>query len=121
MLTFALAILQDAAPAAGSPAVPATPSSGILGSMLVPVLLCMAVFYFMIIGPERKQKKKREELLSNLQKGAKVMTTGGIYGTVTQVQDGIATVQVAEGVRMRFALTAIQSVIDEPAETAKPA
>jgi len=112
-------LLQDGAAPATGPA-PA-PANSIFSSMLVPVLLCMAVFYFMIIGPERKQRKKREEMLRNIQKGAKVMTTGGIYGTVSQVQDQVVTLQVAEGVRMRFALSSIQNVVEEPAETAKPA
>ena len=115
----ALVLLQEGTAPATGPA-PAPPNS-IFGSMLVPVLLCMAVFYFMIIGPERKQRKKREEMLRGIQKGAKVMTTGGLYGTVTQVQDQVVTLQVAEGVRMRFALSAIQNVVEESVEAEKPA
>ena len=111
-----LAILwQDGAPpATGAPA--CTGSSFL--SMLTPLLLCMVVFYIFIIGPERKQRKKREEMLRNLQKGARVVTSGGLHGTVAQVQDQVVTLQVADGVRMRFALSAIQQVLEEGAEEA---
>ena len=111
-----LAILwQDGAPpATGAPA--GTGSSFL--SMLTPLLLCMVVFYIFIIGPERKQRKKREEMLRNLQKGARVVTSGGLHGTVAQVQDQVVTLQVADGVRMRVALSAIQQVLEEGAEEA---
>ena len=108
-------LLQDGAtPATGAPA--GTGSSFL--SMLTPLLLCMVVFYIFIIGPERKQRKKREEMLRNLQKGARVVTSGGLHGTVAQVQDQVVTLQVADGVRMRFALSAIQQVLEEGAEEA---
>ena len=114
MPIFALSTFQDgAAPATGAPAA-AQETPSIFSSMLVPVLLCMVVFYVLIIGPERKQRKKRVTMLASIQKGARVMTTGGMYGTVTQVQDQTATVQVADGVRIRFALSAIQQVVEEP-------
>jgi preprotein translocase subunit YajC len=89
-----------------------------LMSMAVPMLLCVVVFWVFMIGPERKQRKKREEMLKNLGKGDEVVTTGGMYGSVVQVQDGIVTLQVADGVRMRFALSSIGSV-QTPATAAK--
>ena len=124
------AILQAAGTATGSAAAPATGAAGeapppggmesMLSGMLVPMVLCMLVFYFFMIGPERKQRKKREQLLANLQKGQKVMTSGGMYGTVAQVQDQIVTLQIADGVRVRYALSSVQSVIDdEPASAEK--
>jgi preprotein translocase subunit YajC len=121
MLITDLSILlqETAAPAepAGGTASPGGFSG--LGGMLVPGLLMFLVFYVFIIGPDRKQRKKREQMLANLQKGAKVMTTGGLYGIVNQVQDQIVTLQVADGVRLRFATSAIQQVIEETTEPAK--
>ena len=124
------AILQATGAATGGEAAPAPGATGdapppggmesLLSGMLVPMVLCMLVFYFFMIGPERKQRKKREQLLSNLQKGQKVMTTGGMYGTVAQVQDQVVTLQIADGVRVRYALSSVQSVIeDEPASAQK--
>jgi preprotein translocase subunit YajC len=70
-----------------------------------------------MIGPERKQRKKREAMLAALGKGDKVMTTGGMYGSVAAVQDDVVTLQIADGVRVRFARSSIQSVLgdDKPA------
>jgi preprotein translocase subunit YajC len=127
------AAIPQAAPASGPPAPaagtsqdapapggaqPGATESFFGGGMLVPLIACMAIFYFFMIGPERKQRKKREQMLANLQKGMKVMTTGGLYGSVAQIQDQVVTLQIADGVRVRYALSAIQTVVEE--ETAEP-
>ena len=52
-------------------------------------------------------------MLAAVGKGDKVMTNGGLYGTVVQVQDGVVSLQVDEGVRLKFASSAIQSVLDD--------
>jgi preprotein translocase subunit YajC len=90
-----------------------------MSQMLMPILLCFGVFYFIILRPEKKQRAARQAMLAALRKGDKVLTTSGMYGTIVQVQDQVVTVQVAENVRMRMALSAIQSV--EAEEEAKPA
>jgi len=68
-----------------------------------------------MIGPERKQRKKREAMLGTLKKGDKVMTTGGMFATVAGIQDDVVTLQVAEGVRMRFTRQAVQTIVSEEA------
>lgn len=77
-------------------------------SFFWPMLAILGIFWFVMIGPERKRKKQREEMLGGLRKGTKVMTTGGLYGTVVEVKDDVVSLQVADGVRLRFALQAIQ-------------
>jgi len=110
---------QGGAPAGGPPGQPAPQSMlDALGGMAVPMILCVAVFWIFMIGPERKQRKKREEMLKNLKKGNEVLTTSGLYGSVVQVQDSVVTLQVADGVRMRFSLSSIGSV-SEPEAAAK--
>lgn len=109
--------------AAGSEAPPADAEKkgSPWGGFLTPMLIVFAIFYFVLILPERKKQKARQALLGGLKKGDKVMTTGGMYGSVAQVQDDLVTLQVADGVRLRFARQAIQNVIqDEPKEAAKP-
>ena len=115
---------QETAPAAvpdplaeGEPA----PRGGGLDTFLVPMLLIFAIFYFVLILPERKKQKARQGLLSALKKGDRVMTTSGMYGTVAQIQDDVVTLQVAEGVRLRFSRQAIQTVLaDDAKEAPKP-
>jgi len=84
-----------------------------LGGFLVPMLLIFAIFYFVLIMPERKKQRARQALLGGVKKGDKVMTTSGLYGTVAQVQEDVVTLQVADGVRLRFSRQAIQNVLSE--------
>ncbi len=89
----------------------------LFSGMFFPLLLCFGVFWFLILRPEQKNRKKRAAMLAAVKKGDKVMTSSGLFGTVVQVQEQVVTLQVAEGVRMRFAVSAIQSVEDEGTQT----
>jgi len=102
---------QGAPPAGGQP-----PPVGFDLMNLVPILGCLVVFWVFMIAPERKNRKKREEMLKNLKKGDEVVTSSGLYGSIVQVHEGVVTLQVADGVRMRFAQSHIGSVqTPEPA------
>ena len=81
-------------------------------NMMLPMVAILAIFWIVMIGPERKKRKKREAMLGALQKGDKVMTNGGMYGSVASVQDDIVTVQVADNVRIKFSRGAIQTVLE---------
>ena len=87
--------------------------------MLVPMMLCVAVFWLIVIRPEKKNRKVREEMLGGLKKGDPVVTSGGIHGTVVTVKDEVVTIQVADGVRMRFSLQSVQSLISKDADNKK--
>ena len=95
---------------------------GLFDSMLVPMAGCFLVFWFLVIRPEKRQRKTREAMLNALSKGDEVITSGGIHGKVAQVKDEVVTVQVAEGVRMRFSLAAVQNKVedDKPEKHATP-
>ena len=111
-----LALSQDnPATGQGAPPPPAGPLDTFLRSPFPMLILIVGVFYLLLIRPERKQRKQREELLGKLQKGDRVMTTGGLYATVAQVQDQTVTLQIADGVRARFARSAVQSVVQDDA------
>lgn len=69
------------------------------------------IFYFMIIRPQQKRAKEREKLLSNLQKGDKVVTNGGIHGTIAGLDEKTALVQVSDNVKLKFERSAITSVV----------
>lgn len=111
-------VLQDAASTTpGAQQAPASMLQSIFGSPLLPVVGCFAVFWFIIIRPEQKQRKLRAQMLAAMKKGDKVLTTGGLYGQIVQIQDDVVTLQVAEGTRLRFTRGAIQSVEAEPSES----
>ena len=121
LLLLALLQTEGAAGSSGtSGPPPQAPPTGGLTDMLVPMALIGVVIWFFMIQPERKARKRLEELRSSLKKGDKVVTTSGLHGTVAQVHEGVVTLQVDEGVRLKFSASAIQTVIeDKVTESAK--
>jgi len=114
--TLVLALQESPASAPATP-----PNSSAWWSQFALMGIIFAIFWFVMIGPERKNRKKREAMLAAMGKGDKVMTSGGLYGTIVQVQDDVVTLQVDEGVRLRFTRAAIQTVLSEDAADAKGA
>ncbi len=68
------------------------------------------IFYFMIIRPQQKRAKEREKMLSNMQKGDKVITSGGLHGTIAGIDEKTILLQVSDNVKMKFERSAIASV-----------
>ncbi|MDO4739620.1 MAG: preprotein translocase subunit YajC [Eubacteriales bacterium] len=88
---------------------------------MIPTLVLMvamvAVFYFMLIRPQKKKDKAVKDMLAALKNGDRVCTIGGIYGTITNVRDDTITLAVGpQKVPMMFARWAIRSVEDAPLE-----
>jgi preprotein translocase subunit YajC len=76
---------------------------------LLPVLLLGVLFYFVLIRPQRAQRQRQQRLLSALEVGDEVLTIGGMYGTIVEIddEDDTVTVQVAPGTRIRMLRRAI--------------
>jgi preprotein translocase subunit YajC len=74
---------------------------------LVPFALVLAIFYFIILMPMRRRQKKVEEFLQNLKVGDKVITSGGLYGSITRLGEPSLQLQVAEKIRVEIARSAI--------------
>ncbi len=81
--------------------------------------LIIAVFYFLIIRPQRKREKETKAMINAVKKGDKVVTIGGIRGTVTSVKDAVITLKVDDNTKIEFSKSAISSVIDKKAESEK--
>ncbi len=105
------------APAGEAPANP-TPGSGFPDP--TPFLVIGALFWFLILGPERKNRKKRQAMLDALSKGDEVMTTGGLFGRVSKVDEHEVILVVADGVRLRFSRAAVQGLRNEEDEQDEP-
>jgi preprotein translocase subunit YajC len=69
-----------------------------------------AIFYFLLIRPQQKQRRERETLLSAVKRGDRVVTTSGLHGTVTNVDEQTITLRVADQVRMTFDRSAVGRV-----------
>ena len=74
---------------------------------LLPIVLVMAIFFFLVVLPMRRRQQKVAAFQSALKAGDKVITSGGIYGTVTKVDEATLQLQVANNVRIEVARTAI--------------
>jgi preprotein translocase subunit YajC len=70
-----------------------------------------AIFYFMIIRPQQKRAKEREKLLSNIEKGDKVVTSGGVHATIVGIEDKTVLIEIAPNVKIKVDRSAIGSVI----------
>jgi preprotein translocase subunit YajC len=76
-------------------------------TMWIMLALIFAVMYFFMIRPQKKQQKELQKFRDSLQKGDKVVTIGGIYGTVVEVKDATVLVEVDNGVKVRFSKQAL--------------
>ena len=74
----------------------------------LPFVLIFVVFYFLILRPQQKQGKERKKMLSELKRGDDIITSGGIYGKITNVsEDDIITLEVAKGLSIRISRSGI--------------
>ena len=103
--SLGIAAADAGAPGAGGPA-----------AMLVqffPIILIFVIMYFLLIRPQQKKAKEHEQLLSQIKAGDRVITTGGIYGTVTAVSDRTFTVRIADGVAVELSRAAVATVLEK--------
>lgn len=105
MITIALLQTKDA--------------GGAMGLMLqvLPIAAIFLVFYFLVIAPASKQRKKTQEMLGSLKKGDRVVTSGGIYGTIQGVEADVVYLKIAENVKVKVARSGITGVLSGEAGT----
>jgi preprotein translocase subunit YajC len=84
--------------------------------LIIYVVAFIAIFYFMAIRPQQRQRRAHQALLSALKKGDRIVTAAGIYGTVKRVEENIVVVEVAKGVSMKVARRAVAEIIRDQAE-----
>ncbi len=83
-----------------------------LGS-LVPLVVMLGIFYFLLIAPMRKRQKQQEQMIGGLKPGDRVLTTGGIYGTIVGIKDDRLTLRIADQVKVEVAKSSV-SGLDTP-------
>ena len=84
----------------------------VAANTILPFIIMAAIFYFMLWRPQKQEQKKRKALLDSLKRGDKIVTIGGIYGTLTKVNPQKVTVKVADGVEIELARTAVSAFQD---------
>lgn len=89
-----VAFAADAAAGAGG-------AQGLMS--FLPLVLIFVVFYFLLIRPQQKKAKDHQEFIANLKKGDEVLTSGGLQGKITGLTERVATLEIAENVRVKIA------------------
>jgi preprotein translocase subunit YajC len=90
---------------------------------LMPLVLIFVVFYFLLIRPQQKKMKTHREMIGAIKRGDKVLTAGGIIGSVVKVEesDDVLLVEIAKDIRVRIARSTISDVLNKPQAAAKGA
>ena len=96
------------AQATGAPSGPAFGEQ--LAQMLPMFVMIVVIFYFLIYRPQKQQREKHKTMIGQLKKGDKVVTTGGIWGTVTNIGKETVTLQVAENAKIKVVRDHIASL-----------
>jgi preprotein translocase subunit YajC len=81
-------------------------------SVFVPLILMFAVFYFLLIRPQQKKQRQQQDMLKSLKVGDRVMTTGGLYGTIVAGGDHIIKLEIADKVRVDVGRTYIAGKVE---------
>ncbi len=78
------------------------PEGGAAGfASFIPLILMFVIFYFLLIRPQQKRNKEHRGMIANLKKGDKIVTSGGIHGTITGLDETTLTVEIADKVRVK--------------------
>jgi preprotein translocase subunit YajC len=84
----------------------------------IPLILIFVVFYFLLIRPQQKQAKLHQAFLNDLKKGHKVVTKGGLHGTITALTDTVVTLEIAKDVAVKVSRDAIGAPLNKDGGTA---
>jgi preprotein translocase subunit YajC len=86
---------------------------------MLPFVLIFVLFYVLFIIPKQKEQKKHQQMLQSLKKGDRVLTSGGMYGTVIGVKENIVVLKIAENVKAEFQMSSVQGVMTKELEQAQ--
>jgi preprotein translocase subunit YajC len=86
-------------------------ASGSLVSTIVMFGAIFVIFYFMIIRPQQKRSKERQKMLSNIAKGDKVVTSGGMHGTIAGLDEKTVLLEVGDKIKLKFDRSAVSQVL----------
>jgi preprotein translocase subunit YajC len=104
-----LVLAADPAPAGGEGEGGGGAPGGLFGSFL-PILLIFLIFYFLLIRPQSRERRKREEQLKTVRKHDRVITNAGIHGTVAALGDSYVVLEIADDVRIKVERTALWQI-----------
>jgi preprotein translocase subunit YajC len=93
------------------------PAGGSMLTALLPFALVFVIFYFLLIRPQRTKQKKHQEMVEQLKPGDKVITSGGIHGTIMGTQDDKIELRIASNTKIDISKNAIAVIVGKKTET----
>ncbi len=84
-------------------------SGGIAG--FLPIIILFVIFYFLLIRPQQKKAKEHKAMITNLKKGVRIITSGGIYGTIISIDDTTIGLEIAEKVKIKITRGNVAAVV----------
>lgn len=88
-------------------------------SSFVPLILMFVIFYFLLIRPQQKKAKEHREMLGGLKKGDRIVTSGGLHGRITGLDDVTLTVEIADKVRVKVSRGSVSGMLQQSAPQPK--
>jgi preprotein translocase subunit YajC len=85
----------------------------------IPLILMFVIFYFLLIRPQQKRSKEHRQMISNLKKGDRIITSGGLHGRITGMDESTLTVEIADKVRVKVARGNVANLA-QPAAQSQP-
>ncbi len=103
MINIAYAMGQDGSQAG---------QAGGLVSFL-PIIILFAIFYFLLIRPQQKKAKEHRDMIAGLKKGNRVITSGGIYGTIQTIDESTIGLEIAEKIKIKISRSSVAGLVSE--------
>ena len=105
-LAFAQAATAQAPKAQGNPLI-----------SLMPIFLIFIVFYFLLIRPQKKNQKQHAQMIEDLKKNDEIITSGGLYGTIVNIQEDVITLRVDDSTRLKIQKSSVSKLKKPKAES----
>jgi preprotein translocase subunit YajC len=92
-------------------------AGGIVG--FLPIIILFVIFYFLLIRPQQKKAKEHKSMISNLKKGVRIITSGGIYGTIISIDDTTIGLEIAEKIKIKITRGNVAAVVSDKTTDSK--
>ncbi|WP_082233723.1 preprotein translocase subunit YajC [Halobacillus massiliensis] len=80
---------------------------------LLPIILMFVIFYFLLIRPQQKKQKAVQQMQTELQKGDRIVTIGGLHGTIHAIDEGTLVVTVSDGTHLKFDRSSVREKLNQ--------
>ncbi len=82
----------------------------------IPIILMFVIFYFLLIRPQQKKQKEQRSMVSNLKKGDRIITSGGLHGRITGLDDTTLTLEIADKVRVKVGRSSVAAMVQSASQ-----